>query len=255
MAQPQVHEQTVLPAVYIGTAGWTVPGEYANDFAGEGTHLQRYARRFCCVEINSSFYKPHRSAIYARWAASVPDGFRFAVKVPKEITHRLKLVDTTLLLESFLSEVAGLGIKLGPLLVQLPPSLAFEAQVVEAFFACLRARFIGDIVCEPRHVSWFNREAEQLLTDFSIARVAADPALTPAAAHPGGWQGLAYYRLHGSPRTYYSSYSDDTLRTLVQQLHDISKTASVWCIFDNTALGAATSNALDVSKPLLRFSR
>ena len=248
--KPEAAEEAVSPPIYIGTAGWTLSGEYAADFPTEGTHLTRYARLFCGVEINSSFYKPHRPATYARWAASVPEDFRFAVKVPKEITHRLKLVDTTAPLERFLAEVTALEAKLGPLLIQLPPSLAFDRQVAKAFFASLRARFIGSVVCEPRHPGWFGSEAELLLTDFHIARVAADPAPVPEAAHPGGWPGLVYYRLHGSPRIYYSAYSVSALETLASSLHKSSQSAPTWCIFDNTALGAATGDALSTTKRL-----
>jgi uncharacterized protein YecE (DUF72 family) len=248
LAQFQVVEEKLLPAIYVGTAGWTVPGAYAGDFPGDGTHLERYARRFSCVEINSSFYKPHRPATYERWAASVPDDFRFAVKVPKEITHGLKLIDTALPLERFLSEAGSLKAKLGPLLVQLPPSLDFKAAIAEAFFACLRERFTGDVVCEPRHATWFSREAEEVLTTFRIARVAADPAPVPEAMHPGGWPGLVYYRLHGSPRTYYSAYDDATLTTLAQNLCSRLPSVPVWCIFDNTASGSATGNALHLTQ-------
>ena len=250
MAQIKANEDTALPRVYVGTAGWTLPKEAAAEFPEEGTHLARYARRFCGVEINSSFYKPHRPATYARWAASVPAEFRFAVKVPKEITHRLKLVDTTAPLERFLAEVTALEANLGPLLVQLPPSLAFNMHVAGAFFASVSARFIGSVVCEPRHPSWFSTDAERVLQDFHVARAAADPALVPEAAHPGGWPGLVYYRLHGSPRIYYSAYSDDALKMLAQNLQEASQSAPVWCIFDNTALGAATGNALSTASRL-----
>lgn len=239
-----MNNSTIRHHVYIGTAGWSIPTDYAADFPAAGTHLARYAGRLRAVEINSSFYRPHRPATYERWAASVPEGFRFAVKVPKEITHKLKLADATAQLERFLAETAGLGAKLGPLLVQLPPSLAFDARIAHAFFASLRAQFEGSVVCEPRHASWFSQEAECLLADFRIARVAADPAPVPQAAHPGGWQGLVYYRLHGSPRIYYTDYSDEALTILAEKLRAASESAEVWCIFDNTALGAAMGNAL-----------
>ena len=243
-------KDAAIHPTYIGTAGWTLPAEHAADFPEAGTHLARYAQRFCGVEVNSSFYRPHRLTTYSRWAASVPEGFRFAVKVPKQITHRLGLIETTPPLERFLAEVSGLEGKLGPLLVQLPPSLAFETQLAHVFFASLRARFTGNVVCEPRHPGWFSQEAEGVLADFHIARVAADPAPVPEAAHPGGWQGLAYYRLHGSPRRYYSTYSNEALEVLVQNLRERLQVASVWCIFDNTALGAATSDALSTAKRL-----
>jgi uncharacterized protein YecE (DUF72 family) len=239
-----MNNNTIPHDVYVGTAGWSIPAQYASEFPGPGPHLARYAGRLGAVEINSSFYKPHRPGTYERWAATVPEGFRFAVKVPKEITHKLKLTDVTAQLERFLAEVAVLGPTLGPLLIQLPPSLAFDARIAQLFFAGLRARFESSVVCEPRHASWFEREAECMLTDFRIARVAADPAPVPPAAHPGGWHGLVYHRLHGSPRIYYSAYSDEALAILAQKLREATKSAPVWCIFDNTALGAATGNAL-----------
>jgi uncharacterized protein YecE (DUF72 family) len=231
---------------YIGCAGWSIPREHADHFSAAGSHLERYAGRFSAVEINSSFYRPHRPATYARWAAAVPSGFRFAVKVPREITHTRRLADAADLLDRFLAEIGGLGDKLGPLLVQLPPSLVFDAAVARQFLTALRQRFNGAVVCEPRHRSWFEIAAERLLTRQRVARVAADPALVPAGAVPGGWDGLAYYRLHGSPRMYYSSYSPEYLSTLADRLRESARAAALWCIFDNTALGAATANALDL---------
>lgn len=163
------------PEIYVGVAGWSIPKEHAARFPVEGSHLERYAQVFNAVEINSSFYRPHRPQTYARWAASVPDGFRFAVKVPREITHRRRLAGADELLERFLGEAGALGEKLGPLLVQLPPRLAFSASTAQSFFAALRKRFRGGVVYEPRHASWLTHEAEQMLSGFRVARVAADP--------------------------------------------------------------------------------
>jgi uncharacterized protein YecE (DUF72 family) len=241
-----------IPYVHVGCAGWSIPRQYAEHFPEQGTHLERYAQRLPAVEINSSFYRPHRPATYAHWAASVPASFRFAVRVPREITHRRRLRDATEPLERFLSEIATLGPKLGPLLVQLPPSLRFDAAVVAAFFAALRARFSGSVVCESRHASWFTKEAEQVLVSAQVARAAADPALVPEAAQPGGWPGLVYYRLHGSPEMYMSSYSAAYLDMLAQTLR---AAAPIWCIFDNTALGAATVNALDLCTRLNKLGQ
>jgi uncharacterized protein YecE (DUF72 family) len=229
----------------IGTAGWSIPRVYADRFPPEGSHLDRYAHRLHAVEINSSFYRPHRPSTYARWTETVPEEFRFAVKVPREITHQRRLVEARDALERFLAEVSALGHKLGPLLIQLPPSLPFRAEVVRSFLADLRDRFAGVVVCEPRHDSWFAEDAEDVLTRFQIARVAADPARVPRAADPGGWTGLAYYRLHGSPRVYYSPYPPEYLDGLARQLASCAASGMpTWCVFDNTALGAATADAL-----------
>jgi uncharacterized protein YecE (DUF72 family) len=234
--------------VRVGTAGWKIAGPVRERFGGDGTHLERYARVFSCAEINSSFYRPHRPSTYARWAASVPDDFRFALKVPKEITHKRRLVDALEPLEQFLSETASLGAKRAVLLVQLPPSFAYDAGVVAAFFGATRERYDGVLACEPRHATWFTGQADALLRDVRVARVAADPALVPAAAEPGGWNGFAYYRLHGSPRTYYSAYDDERLRDTARLLR--AGTVPAWCIFDNTAMDAAAGNALTLTELL-----
>ncbi|MDQ2808138.1 MAG: DUF72 domain-containing protein [Chloroflexota bacterium] len=239
--------------VYLGCAGWTIPAAQTHAFAAGPSHLARYATRLPAVEINSSFYRPHRPATYGRWAATVAPGFQFAVKVPQTVTHTRRLVDPAAVLDPFLAECGALGSALGPLLVQLPPSLAFDACVVAAFLTLFRARFGGALVCEPRHASWFTAEADGLLATFQVARVAADPAVVPAAAQPGGWAGLAYYRLHGSPRIYYSAYDPATLTTLAATLHATALARPVWCIFDNTAAGAAQANALTVLAQLQAY--
>ena len=131
------------PGARIGTAGWGIPRRHAHAFPGAGGHLERYARVLPAVEINSSFYRPHRPATYARWAASVPPGFRFAAKVPRAVTHERRLVDAAEPLARFLGEVAALGPALGPLLVQLPPSLRYDGAVAERFLGLLRGRFAG----------------------------------------------------------------------------------------------------------------
>ena len=239
-----MREHLEANTIRIGCAGWSISKEHAALFLPADSQLERYAQRFNAVEINSSFYRPHLPATYARWAATTPDDLSFAVKMPKAITHTQRLKDATELLERFLGEVGQLGAKLGPLLVQLPPSLVFDTRVADTFFSLLRERFAGVVACEPRHPSWFSAEADALLIAFQIARVAADPAIMPAATTPGGWRGLAYYRLHGSPTMYASAYSATYLNDLAQHLRVLSVPA--WCIFDNTALGAATTDALEL---------
>ncbi|HEY0627154.1 MAG TPA: DUF72 domain-containing protein [Allosphingosinicella sp.] len=233
--------------IIIGTAGWTIPSKDARAFGQGDSALARYATRFRGVEINSSFHRPHRKETWQRWAETVPEDFQFAVKLPKTITHGAKLVDCEGLLETFLSESASLGPKFSVLLVQLPPSLAFDAATAEGFFKPLAERGIAAIACEPRHASWFAAEADALLESWKVHRVAADPARTPNAGEPGGWRGISYYRLHGSPVMYRSSYDD---ARLAEYAAAIRKQADrpVWCMFDNTASSAATANALTLDE-------
>lgn len=231
-----------MTSLWIGTAGWATPRAVAGEFPAEGSVLQRYAARFDCAEINTTFYRPHRPDTYARWRDSVPAGFRFAVKLRKTITHEARLADCAAALAAFVEEVSMLGDRLGPMLVQLPPSLAFDPAAARAFFADLRAVWSGQVAFEPRHASWFEAEPEGLLVDHRIARVAADPAPHPTAAAPGGWRDLAYWRLHGSPRMYFSPYETDRLDALAEALR--AGPPGAWCIFDNTASGAAAADAL-----------
>jgi uncharacterized protein YecE (DUF72 family) len=237
--------------IYIGTAGWSIPKQYAAELPHTGTHLERYSQTLPCAEINSSFYRPHRLSTWEKWAASVPDGFRFSVKAPKTITHEAKLACTPEQLKIFLTEVKGLADKLGPILFQLPPKSAFNPAVAKTFFALLRDLHSGPVVFEPRHPTWFTAEAADLLQQFQIARVAADPAPVPEAATPGGWNNLIYYRLHGSPRMYYSAYGEPYLQSLAATITHQRKTAEVWCIFDNTASGAALGDVMTLQRLLI----
>lgn len=235
----------------IGTAGWAIPKQHVAEFPGGGSHLERYGRRLMATEINSSFYRPHRPATYARWAASVPPAFRFAVKVPREISHMRRLADAGEPLERFLTDIRALGDRLGPLLLQLPPSLAYDEGQARAFLAALRARFDGGVVVEPRHPTWFTDAVDGVLIGFRAGRVAADPSPVPRAATPGGWPGLTYRRLHGSPQMYHSAYGAEYLNATAHRLRDTGvHIGESWCIFDNTANGAAAGDALSLLRRL-----
>jgi uncharacterized protein YecE (DUF72 family) len=248
--------ESLATVIHLGVAGWSIRREHGDKFSSSGTHLQRYASVFNSVEINSCFYRPHRFSTYERWAASVPDAFRFAVKLPKAVTHEARLVDARPTVERFLAETAGLGAKRGPILVQIPPSLSFDEEVARRFFHELRNRFDGDVVLEPRHETWFTPEVESMLVEVRVARVAADPARVPTAAMPGGYDRLVYLRLHGSPRIYYSAYPAEEIERITRTMErNADLGISTWCIFDNTALGAATADALTVRSLLLDSER
>ena len=232
-------------SLVIGTAGWSIAGKDAAEFGAGASALERYASRFGGVEINSSFHRPHRRATWERWAAGVPAAFRFAVKMPKAVSHERKLVDCEDLVARFLDEIGGLGDKLAILLLQLSPKLAFDAGSAEPFLAALTASTPARLVCEPRHPSWFEAVPDAVLKRLGVARVAADPAILPAASVPGGWRGLSYWRLHGSPLMYRSSYDDGRLDRYAALLRaERAAGRPAWCMFDNTAGSAATGDAL-----------
>jgi uncharacterized protein YecE (DUF72 family) len=233
--------------VRVGTAGWSIPAGTRDRFPATGTLLQRYAQRLSVAEINTSFYRPHRRTTYEKWAASVPADFRFSVKLPKAITHERKLLHCSDLIERFAQESAGLGDKLGAVLVQLPPSFAFPGDQAERFFEELKAATGVGIVLEPRHASWFAADVDGMLVRRQVARVAADPALHRSGGKPGGWRERAYFRLHGAPRIYDSPYDRLSLDKHAATVAALAAGgAEVWTIFDNTMHGAATENALEL---------
>jgi len=233
--------------ILVGCAGWSLPRAVQESFGEGDSHLARYATRFAVTEINSSFHRPHKRSLYEKWAAAVPAHFGFSAKLPKAITHERRLVACADLLDAFMEQAGGLGSKLACLLVQLPPSFAFDAPVADAFLDLLRSRHAGAVALEPRHASWFTPEAEALLRAQRVARVLADPVRHEPGRAPGGWPQRVYLRLHGAPRVYYSSYELPLLQSLAQRLRLAqAEGAEAWCIFDNTASGAATANALDL---------
>ena len=234
-----------MTRTHVGTAGWSLPRAEQAQFPGEGSHLERYASVFNAVEINSTFHRPHRRSTFERWAQSVPRTFRFSVKLPRTITHEHRLARAHGLLDAFLADLEPLGARVGCLLVQLPPSLELVPRTARSFFSSLHERYEGAIAVEPRHASWFTEEGDRMLERARVCRVAADPAKAAGGGEPGGWRGMAYFRLHGSPRVYYSSYDDAFIDRLAGQLQALKHARiPAWCIFDNTTLGAGTANAL-----------
>ena len=237
--------------IRIGCAGWAIAARQASSFGDGDSVLARYATRFSVVEVNSTFHRSHRPETYERWAAAVPRAFRFSVKLPKAITHEARLFRCGPAITHFAEEIAGLGAKLGGVLVQLPPSLAFDARTANTFFGQLRRAFDVRIACEPRHASWFGPEVDALWKRYRVARVRADPAGIEGADAPGGARDWHYFRLHGAPRMYYSAYDDVRLAAFARQLEAVARVRRpAWCIFDNTAHSHAVENALRLQERL-----
>lgn len=234
----------------VGCAGWSLASKDALSFPGEGSHLERYSQVFPSVEINSSFYRSHQEKTYRRWAASVPAGFRFSVKMPRTITHEMRLRQCDALLEAFLGEIAGLGEKLGCILVQLPPVLALDVRTARSFFAALRERTQVPLACEPRHPSWFTPKGVSVLNEAGVSCVWAHPSPVAGIEAPDDSVWL-YIRLHGAPQIYYSAYDDAFIESIAVRMRRAREAGKVaWCIFDNTARGEAIPNALSLKHRL-----
>ena len=169
--------------LHLGCAGWNVPRAFAGAFGAGTSQLARYATRFHAVEINSSFYRPHRWQTYERWASSTPPDFAFSVILPQAITHETRLVRAMPVFDPFWDQVQGLGERLRCLLVQLSPSLAYDSRVAGRFGAALRRRYAGPVEIEPRHASWFTHQVDALLASWRFGRVLADPVRMTRERH------------------------------------------------------------------------
>jgi uncharacterized protein YecE (DUF72 family) len=229
--------------VRIGIAGWSNPPAQRHERKANESHLAYYASQFSCVEINSSFYKAHQGATYTRWRDETPPEFRFSAKMPRSITHEAGLRRAAREVSRFYDEIAHLRPKLKAVLVQLPPSLEFDLRSTRTFFRAAPRMRGTAVTCEPRHVSWFSAAADAALRELNVTRVAADPARCAGAGEAGGARRFAYFRWHGTPRIYYSKYSDVQLQVFAAEVSR-SRAKVVWCIFDNTARYAAWDDAL-----------
>ncbi len=237
-----------LDQIYIGTAGWNISRHNLDFFPlNDLSHLERYSRTFSAVEINTSFYRHHKAATYQRWAQSVPENFRFSVKLTKEFTHQQKLRVELGALQEVLSPILELGVKMGVLLVQLPPQLSFEKNTAEDFFGKIRLLSNVPVACEPRHGSWVSPIAAEIFRKYGISKVNADPEPCLDPENLFEHRFLEYFRLHGSPVTYWSRYPRNYLHKLANEII-AAKTSKAWVFFDNTAAYYAVPNAWELQE-------
>ena len=226
------------PHPRIGLAGWSeAVSKYRSHFPAEGAGLTRYAATFDFVEVNVTFYRAVRETTFTSWTEQTPGDFRFSVKLNRSVTHAARL-SSNARLEEALAPMRALGDKLAALLVQLPPSLAFDPAAAAGFLERLRAAYAGTVAWEPRHPSWAAPEADLLLAAHGVTRVLTE---IPGPSTPHGACG-AYVRLHGTPRRYRSPYSEDQLQALADWIGHSAAPACV--VFDNTAGPAGVANAL-----------
>ncbi len=157
---------------HIGCSGWSY-ADWVGPFYPSGTkpadYLKRYSRVFDCVEIDSSFYRIPNQFMINQWKKNTPEGFLFSPKFPKKITHELKLQNASDTISYFFRTLAGLGAKLGPMVVQLPPSFKYDTGIrdLELFIAELKSGFKYSI--EFRHKSWFRDDVYSLLQANNIS--------------------------------------------------------------------------------------
>ncbi|MEN0135205.1 MAG: DUF72 domain-containing protein [Rhodococcus sp. (in: high G+C Gram-positive bacteria)] len=259
----------------VGISGWTYPG-WRGDFYPEGLAHRRElayaAGRLTSIEINGSFYALQRPTSYAKWRDETPEDFVFAVKGGRYITHMKRLLGVDAALANFFaSGVLALGPKLGPLLWQLPPTLAFDSTSLAAFLdqlprttseaATLAARHDDKLTedrawtdtdadrpvrhaLEVRHHSFEAEEAKELLRAHDVAFVVADTA----GRYPfveAVTSDFVYLRLHGDKELYASGYTDEALDEWTRKIECLlGQGLDCFAYFDNDMKGCAPFDAL-----------
>lgn len=234
--------------IIVGTASWSIPSFFQDQFPPGQMMLERYSRVFPGVEINSSFYNFHRPETFRKWSDLTPEHFQFSIKLHKDFTHQRELFFDHGRLREFIESVKYLGNKWKVLLVQLPPKLEFNQQQFCKLITTIRKKYRQTIVIEPRHESWNTREAQYVFRDNRLSLVVADPEKVTGNDFCETAGGLRYFRLHGSPELYRSSYHPYMLELLANFITEDKRPA--WCIFDNTASGNAVINALTFQRYL-----
>jgi uncharacterized protein YecE (DUF72 family) len=228
---------------YVGTSGWHYEhwrGRFYPLELPKSKWLEFYARSFTTVELNNSFYNLPSEKAFANWGNSSPDGFVYAVKVSRFITHIKKLRNVGEALEKFLERAKLLGGKLGPLLYQLPPGMHRNDQVLEAFLSILPRELSH--VFEFRHESWLDKGVFDLLHKYNAGFCIYDMPnfTTPLEATAD----FVYVRFHGSTWLYGGSYSDEELTKWAKEISKLARgKKAVYIYFNNDAEAFAVQNA------------
>lgn len=233
-------------AIYIGTSGWQY-GHWRGIFYPTDLKysdwLLYYCKHFSTLEINVTFYRDVRPSTFQKWYSQTPENFLFSIKLSRQITHFKKLRINRDLIDSFLNKVNFFKEKLGIILIQLPPSLKFEENLIKDFISLLDKSYKYTI--EPRNISFLNDKFYNILKENNIALCVADSA----GRYPYFEEITAdfiYIRLHGSQRLYASDYTDEELIKWAQKIKAWNKTTFVY--FDNDFMGYAVKNALKLKE-------
>jgi uncharacterized protein YecE (DUF72 family) len=229
---------------HVGTSGW----QYA-DWRGvlyppglpQQEWLSTYAQNFPTVEVNNAFYRLPERQVFERWRDATPPGFVFAVKASRFITHVKRLAEPEEPVARLMDRATGLGDRLGPVLLQLPPDLQ---AVPERLDSCLRA-FPEQtrVAVEPRHETWWKDEVATVLRTHGAALCWADRLGRPVTPL---WRtaDFGYVRMHEGAGTPRPRYDETTLTSWVARVRDaFPGVADVFVYFNNDRGGAAVHDA------------
>jgi uncharacterized protein YecE (DUF72 family) len=234
-----------VPSWRVGTSGFSYDGWRGIFYPPELPRrrwLEFYAREFSVVELNVTFYRTPLESTYRGWTAATGPGFRFVLKAPRLVSHVKRLADCRQELERFWSGARHLGEKLVAVLVQIPPSFCFDADLLGAFLAALPKGF-PPVAWEVRHASFLDDEALAWFAKNRQSLVVADsgsryPTILAFTASP------AYLRFHGPAGLYTSPYSEVQLADYVAWVGaNVPADATVYAFFNNDVGGHAITNA------------
>ncbi|MFN8622379.1 MAG: DUF72 domain-containing protein [Chloroflexota bacterium] len=229
--------------VWVGTSGFHYR-HWRGRFYPVGLPTDRwlawYVERYATVELNAPFYRLPPASTFAHWAAIAPDGFRYAVKMSRYLTHVLRLRDPRGPVELLLERCAPLGEHLGPLLLQLPPDLEAAPDRLAATLSAIPPGI--QVAVEPRHASWWSDEVQAVLRAHGEALCWADRRgpVTPDWATTD-WRYLRYHEGTGEPRPCYGA--DAFTRWLRRLAADAPATTDAWVYFNNDPNGCAIVDA------------
>jgi uncharacterized protein YecE (DUF72 family) len=228
---------------YIGCSGFYYQ-EWKEVFYPKGWPQKKwfeyYCQHFNTLEINNTFYRFPEEKTLKSWYDRSPDNFLFTVKATQTITHQKPFQDTQTQIQEFYAVVKeGLGPKLGPVLFQLPPRLAYSPAMLESIITQLDAAYIN--VIEFRHASWWREDVYTTLKKKGI--VFSGTSYPDLPNDVICTSSINYYRFHGVPKLYYSEYSPAFLRQIAQLIKEDSSITKAFLYFNNTAAAAALTNA------------
>lgn len=241
-----------IGSVHIGTSGWSYglwKGKFYPEKIKSTDFLCHYSKTFSCTEVNSTFYHLPRITTIAGWLNKVPPGFMFCPKMSRYLTHIKRLKDPEEILSKFFTPFEQMKGQLGPVLIQLPPSLKFDFETAENLYALLQEKYCDyQFALEGRHISWLDKESIDLMKAHNIAFVISQSGVGFPYAEEITASNI-YLRFHGPKELFKSSYSHKILESYAQKIILWKNQGyNVWAFFNNTMFMDAIENALDLIK-------
>jgi len=231
--------------VYIGTSGFSYShwrGIFYPENLPSTKRFEFYTNYFQTTEINSSFYRLPQEKTILNWYFSSPDNFVFSLKAPKAITHLKRFLEVEEEWNKFENRIKLLNEKLGPVLLQLPPSFKADDENIKRISEFLDGKENFKLAIEFRHKSWCDEKIFEILKSFNVAWVIADSSRYPKAKVITA--NFTYIRLHGPKEMFSSCYSDDELYNLANEIKEYSKVCNqIYVYFNNDFNGYAVKNA------------